>query len=172
MRAGVKDILLAAAIAVVVLLHGAWLARITPFNMGDEGYLYYIAWRVQQGARLFEDIELFTYAPGLFQLWGEWFDLFGPTVASGRALGVLLAALNVALSYGVARALGLRKRHASSRSAPELSQARLRRFGGADRSHTRMAGRGACLLASGGSGGVVGTASRLRRLCAKPDRKS
>ncbi|OHB30094.1 MAG: hypothetical protein A2790_04965 [Phenylobacterium sp. RIFCSPHIGHO2_01_FULL_69_31] len=108
MRAGVKDILLAAAIAVVVLLHGAWLARITPFNMGDEGYLYYIAWRVQQGARLFEDIELFTYAPGLFQLWGEWFDLFGPTVASGRALGVLLAALNVALSYGVARALGLR----------------------------------------------------------------
>lgn len=108
MKVSGRDLAVSAGLALVTIVQIGWLAHIAPFNMGDEGYLFYIAWRVQEGARLFEDVELFTYAPGLFQLWAAWFDMFGATVASGRALGVLLAAMNIVLGYAVARVLGAR----------------------------------------------------------------
>ncbi|WP_372782874.1 hypothetical protein [Phenylobacterium sp.] len=93
---------LAAASAV----YFAVLAHWTPFGLADEGYLDYIAWRVQAGDQPFRDIELFTYAPGLFYLWAGWFHLFGVSVGTARGLGVLLGACNAALAYRAARAVG------------------------------------------------------------------
>jgi hypothetical protein len=93
-------------LAGVAAIYFAVLAHWTPFGLADEGYLDYIAWRVHAGDRPFRDIELFTYAPGLFYLWAGWFHLFGVSVGTARGLGVLLGACNAALAYQAARTVG------------------------------------------------------------------
>jgi hypothetical protein len=93
-------------LGLVALAWFAVLARVSPFSLGDEGYLYYIAWRIQQGDVPFRDIELFSYTPGLFYAWSGWFHLFGASTAAARALSVGLAAINVVLLHRSFRTVG------------------------------------------------------------------
>ncbi|MFZ2266203.1 MAG: hypothetical protein WAV95_01360 [Azonexus sp.] len=79
-----------------------------PFNFGDEGYLYAIAGGVAHGLRLYRDIELNSYMPGLFYLFSLFSGTPGETLDASRAAMAVMLALNVCLLYLITRAAGSR----------------------------------------------------------------
>lgn len=55
-------------------------ASLFPFNLQDEGYLLYIAYAFSQGQVPYQDVQLFSYLPGLFYLFTAVMKWSGPDV--------------------------------------------------------------------------------------------
>ncbi len=95
-----------ALIALVAFGYYATYAQSGSVAAGDEGYLLALASMVAQGVRLYRDLELNSYMPGLFHL----FSIGGPepdgVLVGARWLMAALLALNSALLYGAARQAG------------------------------------------------------------------
>lgn len=92
---------LIAAFAVYYYLIGSS----APFGFSDEGYLYYLAWIMGEGALPFRDFELSSYPPGLFACYALVFKILGAGVDSGRLLTGLWMITNVVLGYLLTREL-------------------------------------------------------------------
>ena len=93
------DFLLPAA----ALVYYIFCLLYTPFDLYDESYLYYIAFAMGKGQRLFEDIHLRRYFPGLFYLFHFLFKLTGPSIIWPRILMVVGMAFTPWLFYRSAR---------------------------------------------------------------------
>ncbi|MBF0125733.1 MAG: hypothetical protein HQM02_00830 [Magnetococcales bacterium] len=70
----------------LALLYYSSYAWLKAFNWGDEGYLHYVAFALQSGQKLYDDIQVYSYLPGLFLLFQSIFELFGAGVFQGRIL--------------------------------------------------------------------------------------
>ncbi|KFN44634.1 glycosyltransferase family 39 protein [Arenimonas oryziterrae] len=96
-------VLLLAGLALIA--YYAWIAWQAPFNVGDEGYLYYLSWAMSLGQSPYRDFELSSYPPGLFALHGLVFRLFGASIESGRGFDALWLLANVGLAHGAVRGI-------------------------------------------------------------------
>ena len=74
-----------------------------PFGIADEGYLYYVAFALQQGQLPYQDIQLYNYLPGPFYLFSAVFELFGPNILAARSVMAIGLALVPWLLYRNAR---------------------------------------------------------------------
>lgn len=94
--AGVALLLLLAAL----LYLGGAIDRL-PYDVGDEGYLGYIAWRVAEGDVLYRDVELWSYFPGYFYLLSWVWQISNDPIVGFRWLWVGLLAFNAAWVYAL-----------------------------------------------------------------------
>jgi hypothetical protein len=79
-----------------------------PFDLYDEGYLLVIATAIAQGLRLYKDVELYSYMPGLFYLFSSIVGSPAETFAASRTLMAVMLATNVCLLYWVSAVGGHR----------------------------------------------------------------
>jgi len=99
----------AALLLLLLLALYSLISAHAAFDVGDEGYLYYLSWAVSRGQIPFRDFELSTYPPGIFALYALAFDAFGTSIANARGLSIALLLINVALMFAVVRAFGARR---------------------------------------------------------------
>jgi hypothetical protein len=91
-----------------VLAYYLSYAHSLPFNFGDEGYLLVIASAIAHGSRLYHDIEIYSYMPGLFYFFSLFVGSPAETLAASRTVMAVMLAVNVCLLYWVSRVHGSR----------------------------------------------------------------
>ncbi len=79
------------AVAASSVILGLLLPQL-PIGLADECYPYAVAQALAQGQQLYEDIELYSYVPGIFLVHRLAFKLGGESVHSGRMVGVFFGA--------------------------------------------------------------------------------
>jgi len=85
------------------LLFYALLAPILRFDIYDEGYVLYIAQQLLDGRRLYTDIELFTYLPGLFYLFAGLLHFAKGEITTLNLLLALPLTLNAWLTFRIVK---------------------------------------------------------------------
>lgn len=81
--------------------YGAYVARF-PYGFGDEGYLHYVAFAIQEGRVPLQDIQLYNYLPGLFYAFAGVFEVFGPDILAARMIMMAGLAVTPVLLYRIA----------------------------------------------------------------------
>lgn len=85
------------------LLFYALIAPQLRFDIGDEGYVLYIAQQILDGQRLYTDIELFTYLPGLFYLFAGLLHFAKGEITTLNLLLALPLTLNAWLTFRIVK---------------------------------------------------------------------
>lgn len=98
-----SDRSLALAVSLLASAIGAATWSAFAFDVRDEGYLYYVADAINRGETLYTDIELRSYLPGPFQLFGTLFNLCGVSIAAARVVMVVGYASTAAMTFLAAR---------------------------------------------------------------------
>jgi len=92
----------AALIAGGFLLYASLASKLS-FGLGDEGYVLYIAQQILDGQRLYADIELFAYLPGLFYLFAGLLQLAKGEITTLNLLTAFPLTLNVWLAFRIVK---------------------------------------------------------------------
>lgn len=92
----------AALFALVVGFSLAYLGLFifrSPYDLADEGYLYYVVERLQKGDRPYLDVELHSYLPPMFGAFVAYAGVAGDSVVGFRALMAVGLSLAAGLGY-------------------------------------------------------------------------
>lgn len=76
-----------------------------PFGFTDEGYLFYVAWMINSGSRLYSDVAAISYLPGLFHSFAWAIGWAEEPIATGRWIMAGGLAVRAVLFYAVATRL-------------------------------------------------------------------
>ncbi len=86
-----------------------YLQKHLPFTpRGDEGYLSYITWRINQGDILYKNIDLYSYFPGLFHFLAFFQKLSPKEIWGFRVPFALFFSFSTLLIFNIAQKLGPR----------------------------------------------------------------